>query len=43
MNIVIGISTIFTGEYEHRVIRGVGHNAPQEAPHEFAAAVLSAI
>jgi pimeloyl-ACP methyl ester carboxylesterase len=33
----------FTGEYEHRVIRGVGHNLPQEAPQEFAAAVLSAI
>lgn len=33
----------FTGEYEHRVIRGVGHNLPQEAPKEFAAAVLSAI
>lgn len=33
----------FTGEYEHRVIRGVGHNLPQEAPQEFAAAVLSAL
>jgi pimeloyl-ACP methyl ester carboxylesterase len=33
----------FTGEYEHQVIRGVGHNLPQEAPKEFAAAVLSAI
>jgi pimeloyl-ACP methyl ester carboxylesterase len=33
----------FTGEYEHRVIHGVGHNLPQEAPQEFAAAVLSTI
>lgn len=33
----------FTGEYEHRVIRGVGHNLPQEAPQEFAAAVLYTI
>lgn len=33
----------FTGEYEHRVIRGAGHNLPQEAPQEFASAVLSAI
>ncbi|WP_022666401.1 alpha/beta fold hydrolase [Desulfospira joergensenii] len=33
----------FTGEYEHRVIPGVGHNPPQEAPHDFAAAVLAFI
>jgi pimeloyl-ACP methyl ester carboxylesterase len=32
----------FTGEYEHRVIRGAGHNLPQEAPQKFAVAVLSA-
>jgi len=31
----------FTGTYEHRVIPGVGHNFPQEAPREFAEAVLS--
>jgi pimeloyl-ACP methyl ester carboxylesterase len=31
----------FTGMYEHRVIHGVGHNLPQESPHEFAEAVLS--
>jgi hypothetical protein len=31
----------FTGRYEHRLIRGgVGHNLPQEAPHDFARAVL---
>jgi pimeloyl-ACP methyl ester carboxylesterase len=33
----------FTGAYEHRVISGVGHNLPQEAPGEFAAAVFSFI
>lgn len=31
----------FTGEYEHRVIPSVGHNLPQEAPEEFANAILS--
>jgi pimeloyl-ACP methyl ester carboxylesterase len=31
----------FTGKHEHRVIPGVGHNVPQEAPREFAGAVLS--
>jgi pimeloyl-ACP methyl ester carboxylesterase len=31
----------FTGSYERRVIAGVGHNLPQEAPQEFAQAVLS--
>ena len=31
----------FTGAYERRVIPVVGHNLPQEAPHEFAAAVLA--
>ncbi len=31
----------FTGRYEHRVSRGgVGHNLPQEAPHDFVQAVL---
>ena len=33
----------FSGRYETRVIAGVGHNLPQEAPKEFAAAVLSVI
>jgi pimeloyl-ACP methyl ester carboxylesterase len=33
----------FTGRYEHRTISGgVGHNLPQEAPQEFARAVLDA-
>jgi len=31
----------FTGKYERRVIPEVGHNIPQEAPAEFAAAVTS--
>jgi pimeloyl-ACP methyl ester carboxylesterase len=31
----------FTGPYSHRTIDGgVGHNLPQEAPHEFADAVV---
>jgi pimeloyl-ACP methyl ester carboxylesterase len=31
----------FTGRYEHRAISGgIGHNLPQEAPREFAQAVL---
>ena len=33
----------FTGSYEHRVLPGVGHNAPQEAPEEFADAVLAVL
>lgn len=32
---------LFTGPYERRVIPLVGHNVPQEAPQEFAAATLS--
>jgi pimeloyl-ACP methyl ester carboxylesterase len=31
----------FKGRYERRLIPGVGHNVPQEAPREFAAAVLA--
>lgn len=31
----------FRGPYERRVLPGVGHNLPQEAPKEFAAAALS--
>ena len=31
----------FTGRYEHRLVSGgIGHNLPQEAPHEFTRAVL---
>jgi pimeloyl-ACP methyl ester carboxylesterase len=31
--------SFYTGPYEHRVLHGIGHNVPQEAPHQFAAAV----
>jgi pimeloyl-ACP methyl ester carboxylesterase len=31
----------FTGRYEHRTInRGIGHNLPQEAPRDFAQAII---
>lgn len=33
----------FTAGYEHRVIPDVGHNLPQEAPRDFAAAILSLV
>jgi pimeloyl-ACP methyl ester carboxylesterase len=32
---------LFDGLFERRVLPGIGHNIPQEAPREFAAAVLS--
>jgi len=31
----------FSGPYQRQVIAGVGHNLPQEAPRDFASAVLS--
>jgi pimeloyl-ACP methyl ester carboxylesterase len=33
--------SFFIGGYERRVVNGVGHNVPQEAPHEFANAILT--
>lgn len=33
----------FTGRREHRVVRGAGHNVPQEAPKAFAAAVMELV
>jgi pimeloyl-ACP methyl ester carboxylesterase len=30
----------FSGKYSHRVLNGIGHNVPQEAPKEFAQAVI---
>ncbi len=30
----------YTGKYEHRVLPGIGHNVPQEAPQAFAKAVV---
>ncbi|MBL1075367.1 alpha/beta hydrolase [Nocardia sp. 2] len=32
----------FTGRYEHRVLDGIGHNVPQEAPRPFAQAIIDA-
>jgi pimeloyl-ACP methyl ester carboxylesterase len=34
---------MFTGPYQHRMLPGIGHNVPQEAPAEFAAAVLDLV
>lgn len=33
----------FTGQREHRIVAGAGHDLPQEAPEAFADAVLSAM
>ena len=30
----------FSGKYSHRILEGVGHNVPQEAPQAFAQAVI---
>ena len=30
----------FSGKYSHRVLKGIGHNVPQEAPQAFAQAVV---
>ncbi len=38
---VEGIASHFTGSFQHRSLTGVGHNLPQEAPIEFAQAVLA--
>ncbi|GHF41310.1 alpha/beta fold hydrolase [Streptomyces morookaense] len=32
----------FAGPYDHRTLKGIGHNLPQEAPAEFARAVIDA-
>jgi pimeloyl-ACP methyl ester carboxylesterase len=32
----------FTGKYQHRIFKGIGHNVPQEAPQAFAKAVIDA-
>ena len=31
---------LFSGKYEHRVLNGIGHNVPQEAPKDFADAIM---
>ncbi|GAA4972273.1 pimeloyl-ACP methyl ester carboxylesterase [Nonomuraea thailandensis] len=33
---------MFTGAYDHRTLKGIGHNLPQEAPTAFAQAVVDA-
>jgi pimeloyl-ACP methyl ester carboxylesterase len=30
----------FSGKYSHRILQGIGHNVPQEAPRSFADAVI---
>jgi pimeloyl-ACP methyl ester carboxylesterase len=32
----------FTGKYDHRILKGIGHDVPQEDPQSFAKAVLDA-
>jgi len=31
---------LFTGKYSHKVFKGIGHNVPQEAPKDFANAII---
>ena len=33
---------LYTGPYQHRVLDGIGHNVPQEAPRDFASAIADA-
>ena len=33
-------AALYTGRYSHRVLKGIGHNVPQEAPQAFAAAIV---
>ncbi|SEP52342.1 alpha/beta fold hydrolase [Amycolatopsis saalfeldensis] len=35
-----GYRARFTGRYEHRILDGIGHNVPQEAPQPFATAIM---
>ena len=35
-----GYADRFTGKYSHRILNGIGHNVPQEAPTAFAQAVV---
>ncbi len=35
-----GYADRFTGQYSHRVLNGIGHNVPQEAPQAFAQAII---
>jgi pimeloyl-ACP methyl ester carboxylesterase len=33
----------FSGRYSHRILKGIGHNVPQEAPQDFAQAVVDVV
>ena len=35
-----GYRNKFSGKYSHRILKGIGHNVPQEAPQAFAQAVI---
>lgn len=35
-----GYAKQFTGKYSHKILNGIGHNVPQEAPKEFADAII---
>ena len=35
-----GYAKRFSGRYSHRILDGIGHNVPQEAPREFAQAIV---
>lgn len=35
-----GYARLFSGKYSHRILAGIGHDVPQEAPQEFAQAVV---
>ncbi|WP_433199582.1 alpha/beta fold hydrolase [Nocardia sp. CA-107356] len=32
----------YSGKYEHRILDGIGHNVPHEAPHPFTQAIIDA-
>ncbi|MEN3221424.1 alpha/beta hydrolase [Mycobacterium vulneris] len=34
-----GYRALYTGPYEHRILDGIGHNVPQEAPEQFVTAI----
>jgi pimeloyl-ACP methyl ester carboxylesterase len=36
-----GYAEKFSGKYSHRILKGIGHNVPQEAPQAFAEAVVA--
>ncbi|MGV9800468.1 alpha/beta fold hydrolase [Mycobacterium sp. NPDC003449] len=35
-----GYRSLYTGPYEHRILDGIGHNVPQEAPAAFTSAIV---